>query len=499
MHDSDHPMVIGQKAAQLGYTEAALNRTFYKLDIRQQSALYILPAKSPDAGDFSASRFDPALELSPYLQRLFSDVKNVGHKRAGSVSLYIRGSRSRAGLKSVPAGFLALDEVDEMTQENIPLAFERQSGQLEQQSWLISTPTIDSYGINDYYERSNKQEFFFTCPSCSRQTHLIFPDCLEITADDPRDPKIKNTFLKCKECQKPLSHELKHEWLASGVWVPATIGEYDGYHINQLYSSTILPWKIAESYLLSLVNAAYEQEFFNSKLGLPHIVEGARVLDTDINQCIGNHKNGNLPKDNTIVTMGIDVGRWLHYIVAEYTLPNIKTPDINMNAHKKILEINKVMNFEDIDKVIYKYRPRSIVIDANPERRKAYELAQRFWGYIWLCFYGNSISGKQITKTKDENGQELEYTVTVDRTSWLDLSLGRHMNKTIVLPLDTPSEYRSNVKALVRKPQIDKNGNPISKYINVADDHFGHALNYSEVALPLAMSIGGNVNIRSPR
>ena len=499
MHDSDHPMVVGQKAAQMGYTEAALNRTFFKIDIRSQTAMYILPAKTPDASDFSASRFDPALELSPYLQRLFSDVKNVGHKRAGSCSLLIRGSRSRSGLKSQPAGFLVFDELDEMNQENIPLAFERQSGQLEQQSFLISTPTIDTYGINDYFQRSNQQEFYFPCPHCSRQTKLIFPDCIEIPTDDPRDPALSKAYYKCKECNQKLDQETKPEWLADGVWVPAVQGEYDGYHINQMYSSTIKPSKLAESYLMSLVNAAYEQEFFNSKLGLPHIVKGARVLDTDINQCIGGYKNGSLAAGNKIVTMGIDVGRWLHYVIAEYTIPAIITPDINMNAHKKILEINKVLNFEDLSQVIHRHRPRAIVIDANPERRKAFELAQKFWGHIWLCFYGNSINGKQITKTKGQDGQELEQTVTVDRTSWLDLSLTRHANKTIELPLDTPEEFKSHIKALVRKPEIDKQGNPTSRYISNADDHYGHALNYSEIALPLAMSMGINQNIRSPR
>jgi len=170
-----------------------------------------------------------------------------------------------------------------------------------------------------------------------------------------------------------------------------------------------------------------------------------------------------------------------------------------MNAHKKILEINKVLSFEEMDKIIYKYRPRAVVIDANPERRKAYELAQRFWGHVWLCYYGNAVNGKQITKIRDESGQELEQVVTTDRTSWLDLSLNRHNNKTIELPLNLPAEYRSHVKALIRKPKIDKDGNPTSKYMSTTDDHYGHSLNYSEIALPLAMSISQSKNIRSPR
>lgn len=501
MHDADDGFCVGQKAAQMGYTEAVLNRTFYKMDIRQVSVLYVLPAKNPDASDFSASRFDPALELSPYLQGLFSDVKNVGHKRAGACSLFIRGSRSRSGLKSLPVGELIFDEVDEMTQDNLPLAFERQSGQLEKQTWMISTPTIDTTGINGYFQDSSMGEFFFRCPACSRMTTLTFPDCIEVIGDDPKDVKIKGSFYKCKECRNKLEHALKHDWLKSTEWVDAYRGrDYKGFHINQMFSPTIEPWRIAVAYLQGLVSPAHEQEFFNSKMGLPHIVKGARVNDAEINQCIGNYKNGgSLPSANKIVTMGIDVGNWLHYVVVEWDLNSIfTTPDVNMNAHARVLEINKVLNFEDIDTVWYKYRPNATVIDSQPDRRKSYELVQRFFGSAWTCFYSPGTTSKMLTKTKDTDGQELDYSVTVDRTGWLDLSLSRYRNRSIILPLDTPNEFREQIKALVRKPEIDKNGNPIARYKNIGADHFGHATNYSEIALPLAAALSQGRNIVSP-
>ena len=134
MHDDDSEIIVGQKAAQMGFTELGLNKTFFAIDVKGQSVLYVLPANTPDAGDFSTSRFDPALELSTHLQHLFSNVKNIGHKRAGNSSLFIRGSRSRSQLKSIPTARIILDEVDEMNQANVPLAFERSSGQTSKQT-----------------------------------------------------------------------------------------------------------------------------------------------------------------------------------------------------------------------------------------------------------------------------------------------------------------------------------------------------------------------------
>lgn len=499
MHDDDSEFCVGQKAAQMGFTEALLNRTFYKIDICKESVLYILPAQNPDASEFSSSRFDPALELSPYLCNLFSNVRNVGLKRAGSACLYIVGSRSRAGLKSKPTGSIHFDEVDEMVQQNIPLAFERQSGQQTKQTWMISTPTVDDYGINMYFRDSTQNEFFFRCPHCDKLINLTFPESLIITAEDKNDARIYDTKLICKECNGELHHEEKPQMFKNGIWVPKKPKALlSGYHINQMYSPTIKPSALAYSYLMGLINPAHEQEFYNSKLGLPHIGKGAKVTDEDINQCIGDHNNGTICHDaGKIVTMGMDVGNMIHYCVMEYTI-NQQYADINMNAKGRLLEANKVKEFEDLDRIIFKHRPLSMVIDANPERRKAYDLAQRFMGRVWLCFYGNHVNGKQITKTKNKDGQELEHCVTVDRTSWLDLSLTRHMNKTIVLPLDIQGEYRSHVKALVRKPEIDSNGNHVARYINTDNDHFGHALNYAEIALTLGATISNNRNIRSP-
>jgi len=161
MHNCEDELVIGKKAAQLGYTECALNKTFFNIDIKRNNCLYILPSSHPDASDFSTSRFDPALEDSKHLANIFSDVKNIGHKRAGAANLFIRGSRSRAQLKSVPAPFIVMDEVDEFVQENIPMVFERASGQLVSQSFLISTPTIEKYGISSYYDDSSQDAAMF--------------------------------------------------------------------------------------------------------------------------------------------------------------------------------------------------------------------------------------------------------------------------------------------------------------------------------------------------
>lgn len=495
MHDSEAELNVGQKSAQMGYTETVLNITFYNIDVRGIDCLYVLPAKTPDASDFSAARFDPALELSSHLAKIFSEVKNVGHKRAGTTNLYIRGSRSRAGLKSVPVGFIVLDELDEMTQENIPLALERASGQLSKSIWMISTATIENYGINAYYQQSSQSHYFFPCPSCSRMTELKFPESLIITADDINDPRLKESHLICKECKAELPHKTKTDWLSKGVWVEGHADrDSKGWHINQLYSCTVRPDTIARLYLQSLYDKAAEQEFYNSKLGIPHVVEGARVTDKHIDDCRGDYKNGDA-RPSGIVTMGVDVGSWIHYEIDEWRLPQYSSgADINGLSQCRCLKFGKVRNFEELDALMLQWGVHFCVIDAQPERRKSIEFANRFYGRVRVCWYPNGISGKSLHLNDEEQ------SVSVDRTSWLDLSLGRIQRGKpwFNLPLDTDFEYRQHVKALVRVYDKDKNDNPVGRYVKGSDaDHYAHARNYAEIALPLAASLGRATDIET--
>ena len=493
MHDIKSDIVVGQKAAQMGFTESALNKTFKTIDVDGNSVLYVLPANTPDASDFSTSRFDPALESSTHLSQLFTDVKNIHHKRAGHANLFIRGSRSRSQLKSVPVSLMVFDEIDEMVQENIPLAFERMSGQIEKEAFLISTPTIDKVGINEYFQQSTQRHFYFKCPHCSKQTELIFPECLVITADSANDNKIRDSYIICKDCGGRLEHDDKVNFLSQGTWIPTYSDRFiEGYYINQLYSMTVRPYELAVSFLKGQTNPAEEQEFYNSKLGVTHTVDGARITSADIEACMGTHRKVINSPPNAHVVMGVDVGKWIHYTIYQVYL-DADGNDVNLMSTTRLLAEGKCLNFEELDLLVHNYGIHFTVIDANPEHRKALEFAQRFWGRVKLCYYGSGINSKQIN-VHDES----EHTITVDRTSWIDMSMSRFRSKKIILPVDVSHEYREHIKAPVRIYSKDKSGNPVGKYVKGnEDDHFAHAHTYAEIAIPLSVSIAQSKNIGS--
>lgn len=492
MHNAEDELCVGQKAAQMGFTELCLNRCFFSIDVEARSVLYVLPTEG-DASDFSTSRFDPALELSGHLQGLFSDVKNIGHKRAGGCSLFVRGSKSKSKLKSLPCGQMFFDEVDEMEQSNITLAFERMSGQAQRQAWMISTPTVDGHGINAYFKDSTQEHYFFKCPHCSKMTELIFPECLIITADEPNDKNIMNSYLVCKECGGRLEHVDKPNLYKTAEWVPSDSSKLaKGYYINQLYSCRLEPYKLAQLWLKGQTNPTDEQEFYNSKMGLTHAVEGAQLTKADIDSCISAYKKYDRAPENAFVTMGIDVGTWLHYEIDQYTFSKDGS-DINTSTTCHLLTEGKVKSFEEIDELMKRFRVMSCVIDNQPETRKALELANRFNGIVHLCIYGRGISSKNIMQNEN-----LDHRITVNRTSWLDQSLGRFRDGTIKLPVDVSQEFKRHLCAPVRVYKADKDGNPYGMYVNTSDDHAAHARNYSEIALHIGAQAFAPHSISSP-
>ena len=498
MHDDQSEVIVGQKAAQMGFSEWAINKTFFWLDILSSDVLYLLPNSKPDASDFSVGRFEPALQASEHIASMFSDTKNIGMKKAGAAILYIRGSRSDSQLKSIPTGRIVYDEFDEMPEGTRALAQERMSGQMARQELLISTPTIPDFGINREYLNSDQKHYFFKCPSCGHWEELTYsdnpsePSSIIIVGERYNEPRVAESYLQCKNTHHPLPHVLKPDWLVSAQWVPSFSGtSISGYHVNQLYSTVAKPEAFARAKLRGDESPAYKQEFSKSKLGLPFIETGARVTDEELTYATRQYHQFTRWQGG-LTMMGIDVGTRLHFEICDYTLaPGAGLGDINTLANARTLRAGSVKDFEELDQLMAAYHVTHCVIDAHPEKRKALEFAQRHLGRVSLCYY---ITG--LSSTNPITIQPEYYAVKVDRTTWLDQSLGRYRNGTKVIPVDIGDEYTTHMKSLVRRYEIANNGDISSKYVNATStDHLAHAANYCEIALYVACSAGSVQNI----
>lgn len=469
VHDTPERKIVIRKAAQTGFTETALNRVFREVS-RGRSGLYILPSDT-DAADFTASRLDPAIDASPRLKDLFQGVSNVSHKRVGTASLFVRGSRVRSRLQSVPCPVIVIDEVDECDLGTLHEAgiWERSSGQPEDDRlWMvISTPTIDDYGIDTYWKISSQGRFVFPCPSCGRFIDLLWERNLVPTPDDPTASR-----LRCHRCDGTLVHEDKPDFLAKGHWVhEQPDAEWQGFGVSQLYSTTVTPRDIVVAFKEAQQRRGAMQSFYNRKLGLPYTEQGDRLTDRDL-QVRSDLSREELRRQSTdIVTMGVDVGKVLHYRVSLWRADQ-----------KYCAEVGEVRDFHQLERIAKRWQCQRVVIDANPETRQVLAFQGRFpRGVVWRAFY-RDIDG--ILQRDDQR-----CAVTLNRTAIMDLVADRLQRREDLLPTGLPEAFFAHLKAPVRVYEEGRQGTVARWREGSRPDHWFHACAYDEAARMLAKTM----------
>lgn len=511
LHDTKASWNVSMKSAQAGYTEVGINLALYTVDVLKKNVLYVLPTLG-DASDFSRSRFNPALRQSPYLKRVFTDANNVGLKMAGNVSLYIRGSRGDANLKSIPVSVLILDELDEMDQSQIELALQRLRGQPEKKVWFISTPTVPGHGVSLEYAKSTQEHFRFKCPGCGKMDEFSFPDSIKICGEDMNDPDCYRSHYQCTMCSYEykmwrdennfLRQDDKLQTLCNtGVWQP-TVTDTDpdrrGFKVNQLYSYTVSPAEIVIDWFKAQTNSFAKQEFHKSILGEPYVGEKSQVNDDMIARAVKQYSIKQLtpkPGEKRMITMGIDRGEWCNYVVCEWFYPQFCV-DLNTAAECRVLDAGR-FHQEDFevypDRLMHEWQVRACVVDMEPGPQDARRFARRFPGFVWLSKYIVGRTGKEMAIEDDGSYAPV---LKSDRTNWLDVCLGRFYSNRIEIPNDLPRGFAEHIKNLVRVYEEDQDGHPYALYRNFGKpDHYGHALNYAEMALPCAAAIATNTNI----
>jgi hypothetical protein len=252
------------------------------------------------------------------------------------------------------------------------------------------------------------------------------------------------------------------------------------------------------SYLKGKKDPTEETEFFNSKMGKTHAVAGAKVSEDDLIKCGARRSEARMGQceKRGIRTMGIDVGGVNHVCIEEWVHPKRRTPGliINDEARPRVIwcgtTSGRADDFSELDKLFIDYKVDGAVIDAEPERRESYKFATRFWGRVLLCDWLWSQQGRAVIVSPED-----ECTIKANRTSWLDLALGRFRTRTIDLPGDITSEYCDHIREPQRVYKKDKYGNPVGYYESAKADHYAFARVFSELALSLAVSTATNQNV----
>lgn len=481
------------KGAQTGLTEAGINRSFFEMSYFGRDVMYLLPTDKV-ATLFSKTRLQNAITLSPYLKERVTDLIDV--KRVGTANLFVRGANGDINLKSTPVSRLVMDELDEMTERQIQLALERLSGSKDPIVYGMSTPTFPQHGIHALFLMSTQEHYFFDCPHCSKRIELLsepdtWKDSFVVKGADITDPECAMSYLQCCICKGVLPHEHKPKWMKhNGLWVPTAVDvnpNVRGFQLSQLYSPRVTPWAFAMSYHRGRGDEEARREFHNSKLGQPYVEDGSQVLDTHITNCVGEYAmDDDLPKvgNSDTITLGIDQGAFHHWTAVKWNLELKQSGDPNDRAKGKLLAYGRcpIDDWDTLCSLMARYQVKACVLDFFPEPTAARKFARKFPGFVWLCQYVTGRAAKEIIIHEDDYGASI---AKVDKASWLTRSLGRVMDGRISFPRNISLEFRKQLKGQVRQYARGVDGNYQADWKRITDDHWGHSLNYNEIALSI--------------
>lgn len=490
-------ILIIKKASQLFASEYLITYSLHMCDERGGNVLYVFPTLG-HVSDFSSARLGPAIEASEYLQSIVVEsrgkqekrgVDRITLKRIRDRFLYFRSSLvSPSGLapalKSIDADALIVDEVDECDSRAVPIARKRLGHSVIAEERLVSTPTYPDVGIDTLWIESDQREWMIPCESCGTRQVVTIKHI--VTDWDSLERPVAwhgqsegTAWPACEKCGKQLNR------LARGEWIPRFPGRaVVGYHPTKLISPIVDLLQIVNN--LNTTNETKRREAYNQDLGETYTPRGGQMTAEVLDECRRDYGHGPIARDEPY--LGADVGSVLHVV--------IRSGQDRTTGEYTQRFAGEVESFEELGRLMRKFKVRRAVLDAAPETKKAREFQASFPpGVVWLAYYLDDSKRESSLTWKEDEG-----VVDMDRTWSLDEMYARFYEGFNTLPAnarDIP-DYYDHLTAPVRVLEEKKMGHKVARYVESRPDHLAHAENYCRAAMfaPATKAVGKSRSVK---
>lgn len=309
--------IVFMKGAQIGATESGLCWIGYVIHQAPGPMLSVQPTVDM-AKRYSKQRIAPMIEESESLRELVKEARErdsgntvLAKEFPGGV-LVMTGANSAVGLRSMPARYVFLDEVDgypgDVDGEGDPVALAEARTRTFQRRkiYMVSTPTIAGRSrIEREFSKSDQRRFFLPCPECDHFQTLKFAN-LKWDKGDP-----KSAQYACEECGSLLGEQHKTEMLRRGEWRATADGDGRtiGFHLSSLYSPVgWMSWvEIAQRWEAAQGDPELLKEFINTVLGEVWQQRGDAPEWDQVYRQRDGYNSGTVPMGALILFAGVDV------------------------------------------------------------------------------------------------------------------------------------------------------------------------------------------------
>jgi Phage terminase large subunit (GpA) len=457
------------KPPQVGCTVLFTLKSFYVAGRLKRQIIYTLPAQS-DVQEMVGGSINRIIAQNPVLMNLVKDHDTVEQKQVGEAMIFYRGTFTAKQAMMIPSGLNIHDEVDASDAQIITQYENRLQAQEDGGwRWYFSHPTLAGHGVDIYWQKSNKREWYIKCKNKHEQV-----------LEWPHNIDLQREIYICKVC----NIEIEDRERINGAWRATAEGDFSGYHISQL----MLYNKSAKDIIKAFNDPQKDKQYFyNYVLGLPYIGSEDRIEPSVVlKNCTDVPNDYYDPKD--MVFIGGDTGLGIHYVMMNSQGAFFYDNPTEITATKS--------PYDAIREKLYKFdgkngNPYSIaLLDKGGELQGSVQLQAEFPGRVFLCTYQHDRkSADYVQWGKDDNYG----IVKIDRNRQMTLMI-EQIRDIGRLRLSGPKEewaefashfgniYREKIIVDSKPGKDDKSllGNEYVWKRNGAD-HYVHALLYAMV------------------
>lgn len=457
------------KPPQIGETVKNSVKAFFVAKTLRKDIIYTLPTDE-DIRAMAGGKINRIIAQNPILQDWVKDKDSVEQKQCGDAIIYYRSTWSTKSATMHSSSLNIHDEVDSSNADVInqyETRLEAQENEKDKWRWYFSHPSLAGFGIDIWWQQSDKKEWIITC-ECGKQQILTWPESIDL------DRKC----YQCKYCTAELSDDVR----IYGQWKPTAKGEFSGYHVSQL----MLYNKSAEDIINSRNDPhKTEQYFYNYVLGLPYVGSENKITSDVVLKNVVPEVN----EQNGRVIIGVDTGTpW-------YLTCMNKQGVFYYEQLKKPGDVGVDPLYDPKERVreLLKRWPNSIVVgdqggDISPLRI----LQAQMPGRVYLVTYRKDRKKKEMITWGEDDEQG---TVRVDRNDYFQLMVEQLRDTGRIRLCGKPEEWQEwaehfdnvyrEVKTVMEKPGKDVATNYGVELIwkRNGADHYCHTLLYCLVGM----------------
>ncbi len=457
--------IVLEKAVQMGASIWGTLKAMQLADVYGEDTTYFFPVKG-SAFNFSGARVrDEIIKTSPLIMALMSreHIDAVEGRRIGRGLLNFRGMKELLDVQSNPADQVIIDEYDLISNfKRVEEAFDRLGHSNRKWKVLIGIPSIEDYGIDAWWRKSDQHYWNLVCPECGAF------NCLEDNfADDVFKyfpEKNGRTIRICRQCAVELNCQC-------GKWIAQNLGaEIRGYHLSQLFSEYVNLADILKLYR----EKPQDENLWRQKIGRPKTSAENQLTIIELMACCRTYTVEDIQNlRSNLNFMGVDTGKNQHYIIAKKNGEEYKT-----------LRIGYCEDFSELRLMMDQYNVGTCVIDPGGNITATKEFVEAFPGRAYACYYHANDAVYADFNEADLRNSKIA-AVNAHRTATMDTSANLIRGQQWLINREEPNfkEFAKHCMNSVRKKDEDiETGKTRFTYIRTGADHWRHAQNYCMIA-----------------